>query len=560
MRKAFNVIIVVTLLLLIVMGIFLPFLININNSNSKTIREEFDDSGIVQSGYVANIYDKSGVERCEALYANLSERANMSTKALEVMDNYVLGLRLREWKPKDPIASSNYKPGYSYCYMYYDSNNDVVDPIIKDKFCDKTNSIFNNTPMVSSIFLDDQRDRTHSLPYQKCIVEIDPSKVTTSNLDKFWSSIGDQQCHSLYATSQSKTKDLKTIYQNSNNELNIFRTLEPQFNKQLLDNTKLNGTLNELNRNIRTSNCAFYGALSNQHKYTSSCNRNQEGSYNDNLRTISVLKTFNSQVTISINEVNKKTNDVVENMRKIERRIIELKGEIDKTEKAYERCIAIDLPNTIEAVQVLKHENVVLDAKIKAFEKALQTCSKKREPLPGILKTLEDFNIKLRDDTERVDGETIECNVKVTQLKKKIDFLQNELLKYQVLKDNCNANLQNLTVKYSNLVEERKNLTEERDEWERRCRGYQESWYNNIKQHVETKTREAVQDSKNVCGDSAQEADEVYKLIKEKAGLLRQIEEARNKEPFTKKECLQEVRKGQSVHFDKVMRECCKTL
>lgn len=551
--------IVLAVIILLVLTIFLIYEVTKSIKTKESLRENFRDDAppIVESEYVADMYERSGAERCDVLFADLGERANMRIKSLETMDNYILGLRLREWKPmpKHPKFAS----GSNYCYMYYDSNNNVMDSALYNKKCDATNLLFNRAPFVTGIFTDDTRDTTHKLPYQKCIVEINPKLTTTSNLDVFWDSVGEQQCQSLYASSQKAMTSLKSTYSTCNLELDTFRKREPEYDYLTKQNQELNDHLKFLNHNIYTSNCGFFGINSRQNKYSKKCEDYQQGSLNNYTNVLNSLKDIDALINVTTKEVNDRLAATLKYKSALERQIADLVAKLGQVEKEFEKCNAIDLPNKQEAVSQLTTDIESLKQQINTLASDYDKCKTTRKPLPPRQAALDNKNIEIAGEIEKKDTQLIECRVQYNQLKQSINTLRDEVRKYQVQRNECDHAHETLKARLGRLRQEQEQLKGERDYWLERCRGDQSSWYQVISNTVRTRAQEGVDNSRLVCGDSAKEADEVYSLNRQKMDLAMKIEEERNKDPFTQKQCLEDMEDGKSKYFDNLIRDCCKT-
>lgn len=139
-----------------------------------------------------------GQEKCLSLK---TYDPTLSNDSFEAMTNYVDGLRMKVWKPVDgDPRAPNIQPNKEYCYLYDDVANDTQDYVLRseksgDQTCSRTNPLF-SSPLITNVFTTEYRDRTHNVPIQKCVFEID--RTATSNveaLNSFWGSWGAYDCH-----------------------------------------------------------------------------------------------------------------------------------------------------------------------------------------------------------------------------------------------------------------------------------------------------------------------------------------------------------------------------
>lgn len=197
------------ILVLILIIIFMVSMVFIYLRNPRTcrIKEGFVESD-VQNGTSSprdpvnldqptsiRFREKNAIQSCEALR---SDDPQMSKKSQDTMKLILDSHRINQWKPgvDEPLIENiRNKTGHAYCYMYNDNENKMKDLRLFGKpGCSLQNPIFKDTPFISNVYKSNYPDNTHTIPIEKCIIEIDPSETSVANLDSYWSRWGDTEC------------------------------------------------------------------------------------------------------------------------------------------------------------------------------------------------------------------------------------------------------------------------------------------------------------------------------------------------------------------------------
>lgn len=126
----------------------------------------------------------------------------LNHEATYVSTTFVPTLRLKEWKPiyQKQASESNYK--YDYCYI------DQTDPALPPDRCDA--QLFGNAPFINSTFIDSNQDITRALASKKCVLQIDPTQVTSESLDTFWGTMSNTECMTMVNTFQASNLTLES--------------------------------------------------------------------------------------------------------------------------------------------------------------------------------------------------------------------------------------------------------------------------------------------------------------------------------------------------------------
>ena len=137
----------------------------------------------------------------------------LNTKAYKTAVAFVPSMRMKVWKPKEENTSSN-----TFCYM---ETNKFSYPTQDDCSVDKL--FGEQVPFIKSTFFDNKLEKTKTFPENKCVFEIDKSKISDDGLNKFWTKINDLECTGQFVEYQksnvtlaSELKSLDSLIGNEN--------------------------------------------------------------------------------------------------------------------------------------------------------------------------------------------------------------------------------------------------------------------------------------------------------------------------------------------------------
>lgn len=131
-----------------------------------------------------------GEQPCSFLKPN-----ELSGNALLIASSYVDANRIKKWNPSADTPLK--KPNFDYCYINDDSSNDNIDYIMSGKSCSKSTDMFKSSDFITGVFSDNKPDKSRKFPIQKCVIEIDRSKLTTESLATFWNGVAKTECTQL---------------------------------------------------------------------------------------------------------------------------------------------------------------------------------------------------------------------------------------------------------------------------------------------------------------------------------------------------------------------------
>lgn len=465
----------------------------------------------IDNTLLSTVYQKTGIDRCEALYADVAARPemreDMTDKARETMDNFILGHRMREWMPASKAEQAKLDKGNKHCYFLFDSNNGAMDPIMNDNTCDMRNPIFQGVEFINKVFVDTDADVAHTLPYTKCVVDIKPDDVDSSTLNYFWSRMGEAQCSNYQQGAQKEVTNLVKIVSSCNNELKAFKDLDPKYRKCMEDQRGLERDLAERVRLYSLSNCAFTGNCNGQ-------------SANGSLPTMQErAELLTRQIAESKGKVDVLDRSIMDMQRKTrtdERRLNELNVTYAGISNDYVRCHTTDLPQTKSQLSELQDETGRLTNTSNLLANQYKICTANR-----IAKTREYEQLITRINNTNAlyqgsNSQLITCLSTNDYLRQTITTLKDQVQKFATACNECTSTVVMRIAERDALEQGNLNLTQERDEWLRRCTYDQQKMMGASVQTINQLRSASTQYTRQNCGNDMAEAEAVNDLIKQK--------------------------------------------
>lgn len=178
-----------------------------NTKNTYKNKETFIE---LKDKYEDDYRQYGAVQACRILDGRGKE---ITQPNKDIMDSVLKSNRINVWKPDelDPTISKKQKDKH-YCYIYNDEKNKMVDPLMLNG-CDA----FKQHALVSDTFETSYPDKIHTLPVNKCVLEIDPKKVSSSNINSFWDKWGDTRCEYLTSRIQKEIDEQSAAYTSLSN-------------------------------------------------------------------------------------------------------------------------------------------------------------------------------------------------------------------------------------------------------------------------------------------------------------------------------------------------------
>jgi hypothetical protein len=172
-----------------------------------------------------------GAESC-----NILKPTKTDPKVLNILESG----RLRAWKPAQGHTPLK---GHKYCYIH--DNSHVKDPFMAGKKCSKDDPAFNDIPFIKDVYEDRSRMTTkYSSDGPKCIIDIDPTKITDDALGKWWGKwMGENECGNINKLIFEKNDHLKNEKTKS---VEMLKDLVTRHAQNSIDLKKLEEDINKL--------------------------------------------------------------------------------------------------------------------------------------------------------------------------------------------------------------------------------------------------------------------------------------------------------------------------
>jgi hypothetical protein len=480
----------------------------------------------IQSDVINKAYDYQGVERCDALNAqDFGWRMEMSKPSLAAMDAFVGGFRMREWKPENDQLTN---PQYKYCYLY-DSKNSHED--LRDRAlnanngavtCDAFKSYTRNPEFITRAFIDETPDKTHTMTYRKCVLEIDPKKVTASNLDTFWKTVGENECTELYRKNTQNLTNLKDAFTQCNNLNTYYKRSAPAYTKCVTQCNALIDSFSKNNQQYIHSNCDFYGFVQQE----TQCDI--AGTSNDLMTELNALRFVYAQSNAHLKTKQQDLKSLNARVAGMQRREQEL-GTYKKTLQAdLQRCSNIDIPQTQNEIKLLAQRELDVNSNIRQITDMLGSCRSNLVTARASWLSLSNETAILKAANDQMERDAFMCKVDVEALREKITTHKADVGKYGSLLQQCRAEFTTLKAKnqgMSNLVAK---LTWERDDWIRRCAIKQADQFKDNTTMVASYAKAGVKLGNDLCGSADPLAADIAKMVRVRDAIVRSMTEMQN--------------------------------
>jgi uncharacterized coiled-coil DUF342 family protein len=485
---------------------------------SQNQKETFTDSLV--SPYMDSVYKDQGIELCDVLSSS-----NYMAR------NYVDSLRIMKWKPseKDP-QYNNYiasQKDHDYCFFFAESDKGLLkvdsnlgympvkDPLASFSNCSKDNSLFKDTSFITDVFESTGFDKTHRLPYKKCVLQINKQNANDSNVNAFWDGFsgGNNQafCQGMVNALQNEVNG----YKNKVDEVN--KNLKP-YHEKYKSTTQLMETLQKCKKD----------------------NIQLEKNLNDNTKKLKELQA-------KIDNANKKystlTDDARKQLDKINIQLNQKESELLGLKNKNQYVLEIDLENlqnnissytikrdgctkelntvTEKYNQVANDHNNVMNI-YKKITIDLGQCEKKLRELLGNIDENKPIKANYVKQLIDIQDNLFKCLTEQERLKSEEAYWKSRL--EQVTKDlqECSKELANLLAEIETLKTQREALINEIEDIKRRCRNDQ-SQFNlaTVEMHREA-AREIINTEQQRCAASIAMRKRKVELLNEINGILLQ--------------------------------------
>lgn len=481
----------------------------------------------IQQDVLNKLYDWQGVERCDALNAqDFGWRAQMDTSAVTAMDAFVGGFRMREWKPTpDNNAAAtgvtHAKPGYQYCYLY-DNSNQVAD--LRDRTlssCDTLKQRLGNPEVLVRTFTDKGSDKSHSLPYQKCVLEIDQSKMSVASLNDFWKRAGENECAEMYSRSAQNLGNVKHTYSACNELHRYYRHAAPAYDACVTQCNSLVRGLVASASLYTSSNCAFYGVPppTEEECPAELAAPSWVGTSNDLATTLKGMQSAHAQSNLALKAAQSDLKTTVARLGALQRREQEMHALKQSIEDDLSRCSNLDVPSAIQEIELLKQREVDGKANVAQITKMMAECRNSLSSAQARWTSLSNHNAGVKRHNDQMEYELHMCRVDIEELQERTKTHKGDVAKFGSLYSACEAEVATLIARNKSMEKRVADLVVERDEWLRRCSYNQANWHQDNVKVIADYAEQGRGIGNSLCGSSDPLAGEIAQMIRTRAAL-----------------------------------------
>lgn len=365
--------------------------------------------------HVRNQYSQ---ESCKMLYSQ-----TLSDKAFVTATGFIPTQRIKKWKPNRLIDTEN-----SYCFIDNDADNAKQDNLMKSLTCSKDDPIFAQSDFITNVFVDNSPDNTQNFPFNKCVIEIDPKKVTEDKLNVFWSRISDAECDALFSDIRKENKNIEDYLNDLKNKYNIARNkiadLDQYISNSQRDESILKTDINDINTknalispNITTFNnhindlTSSIIALLDNHKSVAN--------------NLELQATDCQNAVYSLSNQNKTLEESISNITK---QITRIRTEYNIMRNAFENLTkqkeSLDKDSALLLIEIQKKKDA-----LKQCESNRHKCNEERTTYKvleeQLIKQINDLKVNLQTCTTELNTCTIDRNNLALELESKKQYVSD---------------------------------------------------------------------------------------------------------------------------------------
>lgn len=436
-----------------------------------------------------------------------------------VSDNFVDTFRLRKWVPQrhqsGAAASTNNNTLYSqgikdnkqFCYFFTNSNDivdertgermaPVLDPISSVAACDKASSLFAGAPFIDKAFLDTSLDATHTLPYSKCVLQIDPAKINSASLSNFWAQMNDSSSSSAFCKGYlaSVSKEIEAVaaaisavhnallpYRVKYDSLEALRKRIATLTSQTLtltgtENPRLADQLSALQKGISQSN-VFYGG--------------------SNALLESKVVNLGGVLTTRISERDEQAMRrglLIQDWNVLKARSAEL--------ARTEAMCANALREVVQSTKVVDDRNEVLRKQYAGVEKQFYTCRRELQELDERFTDVLARNDELVATFKTISRTSRECSTALQQLQKDEVAVNTSLADATTRLEACQVDVGRTLASVRGLEQANAALYEEIADIKKRCRNQQMIVDNKMLDAKQSASQMLIRTQQQVCASA----------------------------------------------------------
>jgi len=357
-------------------------------------------------------FDNLTVESCDILRNNYTGK--YSNKANDILDNN----RIKEFKP---VLES--KIGLEdACYINNDPDN-VKDVFMSDKTCSKEDPYWSSIDFIKDVKPSEQVLGTKYDKFDRCVFEIDKSKINNKSLDKFWQSWADEisTCDRITKSIKEENdvlnkKHAKLIGEFKNNESTIMNLNGNILgkNKQILE---LRKEIQDLQKDLVNKN--------EKYKTMSTAVGNADSIYNKlvNEKTAQISKLNNA-----LKEIQKSFDELLPQYNKSKAEAEKLYGDIKELQDKI-KPLAEQLNILYREVDTItkQREAILKDYRIKEEEKT--NALARRKTAENNLQICNTTKEQLEKERNKVETDLNNCLIEIKEIETQLQRCESE--KYQ---------------------------------------------------------------------------------------------------------------------------------
>jgi hypothetical protein len=450
----------------------------------------------------------------------------MDHDALVTMDSTMQSSRLKKWN--NPASSnSNY-----YCYVYNSNNvknGQIQDPILHGQTCSMDDYYKLGQPeFVKNIFTDASFDPTTEgkAVYNKCVFEINPSKINAQNINRFWSALSSNECASYKGQGVRQTSNLVKIVASCNQSLSHYNNQYALGIEATSNIKKYHTSVQGLIKSI-ASNDSLYSNVKKA-QYDIDCYFFGKSNCQPKSQQDALKQQLSAQNQVLDSEQNKKQGLLKElqqlhsNLTMQQERSNQLARQYTNLVEARDFCIQSDTLFIDSNIGKARQQLETINSNLKSLT---TKHSKNKEVIDTQQINKNNFqvaNVSLKSNIEIISNDITDCGLVTRKLESDTSNNRLEIIKYKQLIQDCAVATRQKQDLLNDLKRQYNELLQELNKKRLELDALRLKHMDQLQKDIEAATKSAKSNVTQSCGDSSQLATEVKALIAEKEAKLSQ--------------------------------------
>jgi hypothetical protein len=319
-------------------------------------------------------------------------------------------------------------------------------------------ALLSNVPFITNIFPDSNPDYPHVLPVDKCVWEIDQSKITANSLNAFWKQFSGLECETYKAKATQQNTDLagqlgtsirtrdrlKTQVTAANAEYTQLQTQARRLKSCETTNTQLQQNIDDINAKYdQDVKCSWQGVPQQRcapglksvldSKSASLSNENQSS-----LRQ--KASAYDAYTVLQKRNTKLNTDNAF------------LTTEVSTLSNSVNICTSNDLPKVTESNQILTQSIAAYNNEVTALTKDIEVLKAQVSRTASDNERLR-TSIRTNSDIETENLRVLyACQATLKEKQRIIEETKPEVLRLRRLKQQCDVDLINSSDLYNNLI------------------------------------------------------------------------------------------------------------